>query len=58
MERTKNNSYTNVFKIQVVEAAIKLNKKRKTAKNFGIDERNVRRWISILLALKKASRMS
>ena len=41
MERTKNNSYTNVFKIQVAEAAIKLGNNRQTAKDFGINEENV-----------------
>ena len=58
MERTKNNSYTNVFKIQVAEEALRLNNKRQTAKKFGIDERNVRRWILELPAIKNAARMS
>ena len=41
MERTKNNSYTNLFKMQVAEEAIKLGNNRQTAKDFGINEENV-----------------
>ena len=58
MERTKNNSYTNLFKMQVAEEALRVNNKRQTAKKFGIDERNVRRWILDLPAIKNAARMS
>ena len=58
MDRTKNNSYTNVFKIKVVEKALECGSNRKAAAIYGIDETNIRRWKLKLPAIKEAARMS
>ena len=58
MERTKNNSYTILFKIQVAEAALSCGSNRKAGKEFGVDESNVRRWVKQLPHLKGAARSS
>ena len=44
MNRTKNNSYTNVFKIKVVEKALECGSNKKAAEVYGVDESNIRRW--------------
>ena len=44
MNRTKNNSYTNVFKIKVVEKALECGSNQKAAEVYGVDESNIRRW--------------
>ena len=58
MDRTKNNSYTNEFKIKVVEAALKCGSNRKAAKVFGVNEKNIRYWKLKLDLLRKAARKS
>ena len=58
MNRTKNNSYTNIFKIKVVEKALECGSNRKAAALYGIHEKNIRRWKLILPAIKEAARMS
>ena len=52
MDRSKNNSYTNLFKIKVVEKALECGSNRKAAALYGIHEKNIWRWKLILPAIK------
>lgn len=53
---TKRKSYTSNFKISVCERAEKIGN-RATAREFGIDERNVRRWRSEKESLEKMPKL-